>query len=143
MIRSGLASLVVLSTETEPHVITEILRVEPTDVVLRGTELRSGRVQECHVWRVDSDRMDNTSDDQSGTIALRWVLDAGRAAAGRVGQLPGDCETRIWWTADSDSTQGGFVLPIELMQEIVAIGVDLYTTVNLDDSRAVDPELQP
>ena len=54
--------------------------------------------------------------------------------------LPADCETCIWWTADSDSTQGGFVLPVELMAQLAALGVDLYTRVNLDDRTDAEHE---
>ncbi|WP_336640961.1 DUF4279 domain-containing protein [Microbacterium sp. USHLN272] len=140
MIQSGLALFVVRSMETPLESITEVLGIQPTGVIPRGTVLRSGRVQECNVWCIDSDRMDNTEDDRTGTVALRWLLDACRPAAGRVPRLPADCETRIWWTADSDSTQGGFVLPVELMAQIAALGVDLYTTVNLDDRTDAERE---
>lgn len=133
MIQSGLATLTVLSITTTPETISSILGIEPTRVVLKDTVLRSGWVQKANAWTVDSDRMDNTPDDQTGTGALRWLLERCRPAAGRVELLPEDCQTRIWWTADSDSTQGGFVLPVELAAEIAALGADVYTTINLED----------
>jgi hypothetical protein len=35
---------------------------------------------------------------------------------------------------DSDSTQGGFVLPVDLTDKLSELGVDVYATVYLDDS---------
>lgn len=52
-------------------------------------------------------------------------------AEGKVEIQPDDCEARIWWSAYSDSVQGGFVLPIEISRRIVALGVDVYATVYL------------
>lgn len=133
MIQSGLATLTVLSITTTPETISSILGIESTRVVLKDTVLRSGWVQKTHVWSIDSGRMDNTPDDRTGTGALRWLLERCRPAAECVALLPDDCQTRIWWSADSDSTQGGFVLPVELAAEVAALGVDVYTTIHLED----------
>jgi hypothetical protein len=130
MIRSGRASLVVLSIDTEPATISEILALEPSEVVQKGAALPSGRVREQHVWSLDV--------DQTGTRALRELLVRVRAAFGRVGNLPNDCETRVWWLADSDSSHGGFVLPVDLVEQISALGVDLYATVYLDEEAEDD-----
>lgn len=132
MIRSGRASLVVLSTETDPSTISEVLALTPTTVELTGTVLRSGRVREHHVWSLDVGTLHN-DDDLTGTRALRELLVRARPAFGRIGELPTDCDVRVWWSADSDSTQGGFVLPIELVDQLSALGVDVYATVYLDD----------
>lgn len=133
MIRSDRASLVVLSIDTEPATISEILALEPSKVVQKGAVLRSGRVRGHHVWSLDVESLNNTEDDQTGIRALRELLVRVRAAFGRVGNLPNDCEMRVWWLADSDSSQGGFVLPIDLVEQISALGVDVYATVYLDD----------
>lgn len=133
MIRSGRASLVVLSTDTAPATISEILALAPSEVVQKGAVLRSGRVREQHVWSLDVESLDNTDDDHTGTRALRELLLRASGAFGRVGNLPNDCETRVWWSADSDSSQGGFVLPIDLVKQISALGVDVHATVYLDD----------
>ncbi|CAN7346617.1 DUF4279 domain-containing protein [Microbacterium sp. LjRoot45] len=137
MIRSGRASLVVLSTETDPSTVSEVLALTPTTVELKGTVLRSGRVREHHVWSLDVGTLDN-DDDLTGTRALRELLVRARPAFGRVGALPTDCDVRVWWSADSDSTQGGFVLPIDLVGQISALGADVYATVYLDDDAAGD-----
>jgi hypothetical protein len=55
------------------------------------------------------------------------------AAFGRVTDLPTDCDARIWWSLDSDSTQGGFILPADLADSISALGVDIHATVYLDE----------
>lgn len=47
---------------------------------------------------------------------------------------------RIWWSADSDSSQGGFVLPVELAVQIAALGVDLYGTVFVEPEAADEEE---
>ena len=133
MIRSGRASLVVISTDTEPAAISEMLGLTPTRVVHKGTVARSGPVRENHVWSLDVDTLDNTGGDQTGTRALRELLMRSRPAFGRVANLPEDCDARIRWSMDSDSTQGGFVVPADLTDEISDLRVDLYATVYLND----------
>ncbi|GAA1940969.1 hypothetical protein [Agromyces allii] len=133
MIQSGRASLTVVSRETEPTLISEILGLEPTSMKLRGSASRSGRLLDHNVWTMDIDHSRNTEDDQTGTRALRELVAAARPGVGQF-QLPStDCSARIWWSADSDSTQGGFVLPVELAAGIAELGVDVYATVYLDD----------
>lgn len=140
MIQSGLASFTVLSRETPPDAITRILGIEPTEIKHKGTVLRSGRVQECNVWSIHSERVENTPEDRTGTLALRWLLERTRAAAGRVADLPDDCEPRIWWSAYSDSPQGGFVLPVELSHEISALGTDMYVSVYVEEEDSDEPD---
>lgn len=133
MIQSGRASLVVLSTGTTPEFVSKTLALEPTEVRRRGSILRSGRVRESHVWSLEVDTARNTADDQTGAGALQELLARCTPAFGRVGDLPADCDARVWWWADSDSAQGGFVLPIRLTEAIAALGVDVYATVHFND----------
>ena len=128
MIQTGQASLVVLTTETAPDEVSEMLGLVPSEMHLKGSPLQSGRVRERHVWTLDVGQMDNTEEDQSGTRALRELLNQCQAAAGRVASLPSDCEARIWWSAYSDSHQGGFVIPADLTQQLASLGVDLFGT---------------
>lgn len=121
-----------MSTDTEPETISEILALAPSETAQRGAILRAGRVREHHVWSLDVESVDNTEEDQTGTRALRELLRRASGAFGRVPNLPNDCEARVWWSADSDSSQGGFVLPVDLAQQISALGVDVYATVYLD-----------
>lgn len=133
MIRAGRASLAVTSDETDPDVVTHHLALAPTKVIHKGEVRRSGRIREHHVWALDVDTFSNDDEDQTGTRALKVLLDRCRPASGRIESLPADCHARISWSADSDSTQGGFVLPAELAAQIAALGVDVYATVYLDD----------
>lgn len=136
MIQSGIASFVVLSTDTEPEAVSELLGLVPTSIRRRGEVSRSGWFREVHAWSLDVDRIDNDEDDRTGTKPLRELLDLCRPAEGRIGELPDDCEARIHWSAYSDSLQGGFILPIALTHRIAALGVDMFTDVYLDDGEA-------
>lgn len=131
MIQSGIASFVVHSTATVPEDISEALGLDPTSVRRSGDVLRSGRPVEHHTWSLDVHCHDNDEDDRTGTRPLRELLDLCGPAEGKIEILPDDCEARIWWSAYSDSVQGGFVLPIEISRRIVALGVDVYATVYL------------
>lgn len=133
MIQSGRASLTVVSTETHPALISEILGLVPTRMRLRGSVGRSGRPLDQNVWTMDVERRFNTEADKTGTRALSDLVTAARSGIGRFPLLPTDCSARIWWSADSDSTQGGFVIPVELAAGIAELGVDVYATVYLDE----------
>ena len=133
MIQSGRASLTVVSTETDPALISEILGLVPTRTKLRGSVSRSGRVLDHNVWTIDVGHSLNTEDDKTGTRALSDLIAAARSGIGRFPFLPTDCSARIWWSADSDSTQGRFVIPVELAAGITELGVDVYANVYLDD----------
>ncbi|WP_395244019.1 hypothetical protein ACGGZK_18140 [Agromyces sp. MMS24-K17] len=132
MIQSGRASLTVISTETDPARVSEILDLVPTETKLRGWVGRSGRRLEHNVWKMDVARESNTQADQTGTRALSELVAGARAGAGRFPLLPPDCSARIWWSANSDSTQGGFVIPVELAAAIAELGIDVYATVYLE-----------
>lgn len=95
--------------------------------------MRSGRILERHTWWLDVAELKNAGEDETGTRALRELLDTCKPASGRFTQLPGDCEVRISWSACSDSAQGGFVLPADLAGQIAALGVDVYATVYFDE----------
>ncbi len=138
MIRAGRASLAVTFDETDPEVVTQHLGLSPTEVVRKGDASRSGRIHAHNVWALDVGTLSNDDGDHTGTTALRVLLDRCRPAFGRIPSLPVDCHARIVWSADSDSTQGGFVLPAELAAQIAALGVDVYATVYLDEAEATD-----
>ena len=139
MIQSGRASLSVVSTETDPALISEILGLAPTLVKLRGSARRSGRLLEHNVWTIDVGRSWNTDADKTGTRSLQDLVNHVRPAIGRFPLLPADCDARIWWSADSDSTQGGFVISTDLAANIAELGVDVYATVYLgEDSNSAE-----
>lgn len=141
MIRSDRAFFSVQSTFTTPAEISQILALEPTDVTEMGTVSRLGRVREHHSWSIRIETLDNTDEDQTGTRALRTLLEQCISARGRVEELPTDCDARIWWSGDSDSSQGGFVLEADLAQMIAALAIDLMATVYFDDDESVTSSL--
>ncbi|WP_127794362.1 DUF4279 domain-containing protein [Agromyces sp. LHK192] len=136
MIQSGRASFIVSSSETDPAAISSFLELDPTSITNAGTARRSGRVAGHHTWIVDTGDIDNTSDDQTGTHAVRTLLQLIRPALGKIASLPPDCASRIQWSTYSDSVQGGFVMPAELARAIGEFGVDVYGTVYLEDVHA-------
>ncbi|AWB96278.1 hypothetical protein DCE93_11975 [Agromyces badenianii] len=142
MIQSGRASLTVVSTETDPALISEILGLVPTRVALRGSVRRSGRPLEHNVWTIDVEQSPNADADadETGTQALRDLVTGARPAIGKLSRLPDDCDAKIWWSADSDSTQGGFVLRAELAASIAELGVDVYATVYLEGGESTEAE---
>lgn len=133
MIQSGRASFIVSSSETDPAAISNLLGLNPTSITNAGTPRESGRVSDHHTWSIDTGEVDNTSDDQTGTGAVRKLLELIQPALGKVSHLPPDCEPRIQWSAYSDSVQGGFVMPADLAAAIGECCVDMYCTVYLDD----------
>lgn len=137
MIRSHRAFLAAQSTITTPAEISDILTLEPTDVPEMGSVSRSGRVREHHNWSIQVDTLDNTGEDQTEMQALRTLLEHCIPARGRVKELPTECDARIWWSGDSDSNQGGFVVEADLAQMITALGIDLMATVYFDDDETV------
>lgn len=132
MIQSGLASLAVVSNETDPARISEILGLLPTSIKRRGSVSLSGRTLDHNVWTLDVGRSANSDADETGTGALHNLFSVARPAGGKFPLLPADCDARIWWTADSDSTHGGFVISADLATNIAAIGIDVYATVSLE-----------
>lgn len=79
MIQSGRASLVVTSVETDPDAVSALLTLDPSKVDRTGTALRSGRIRAHHVWSLNVGSLDNTDDDQTGTRALRELLELSRS----------------------------------------------------------------
>lgn len=71
--------------------------------------------------------------DQTGFGSVRALVSVFRGKAATLARLRPDCETIIWWSGDSDSTQGGFVLPADLIADLAAFGCDLYGTAFLDE----------
>ena len=93
---------------------------------------------EHNVWTFDLGRTSNPDGDQTGTRALQDLVNHARPAIGRFPLLPADCDARIRWSADSDSTQGGFVISTGLAANILELGVDVYATVYLEDSNSAE-----
>ncbi len=138
MIQFARASFSIHSTETDPDRITEALGLQPTKVGRIGEGRGLGKPRSRHYWGVDGPRLGNTEEDQTGSAALAELVSIMRPAAGKVQNLPADCDAAIWWSADSDSTQGGFVLPAELLSALAELGVPLFGTIYVESDDEPD-----
>lgn len=136
MIVSSRATLSMYSDTLTVTDITERVGLEPHDSHEKG-ERRvvasgKGRPYERAYWSYGVDTTNNTPEDETGTRALRLLLDVLEPAIDRIASLRSDCDLIVWWSGDSDSTQGGFVLPAELLTDLVRLKADLYGTTYLD-----------
>lgn len=133
MITSGNAFFKVSSTVTTPERITDLLGVAPTSVEHTGDVRRMGSVAREHRWTLEADERPNPDDDESGSAALTELLDRLQVAGPLRDVLPEDCSAGIQWWASSDSSQGGFVLPAQLLARLGTLGVGVWGTVYFHD----------
>jgi hypothetical protein len=107
---------------------------EPTRAALAGRRLKPQYMthQRAH-WSFESDDSLMESDDGTGFGSLRVLVGHFRERSDALMSLRSDCETIIWWAGDSDSAQGGFVIPADLLADLALLGCDLYGTAYLDD----------
>ncbi|HEY4153164.1 MAG TPA: hypothetical protein VGM38_07555 [Pseudolysinimonas sp.] len=118
--------------DLEPHESNEV--GEPTRAALAGRDLKPEAMayQRAH-WSFTADESLVDPEDETGFSSLRVLLDVFRDRANAISSLRPDCETVIWWSGDSDSSQGGFVIPADLLADIALLGCDLYGTAYLID----------
>jgi hypothetical protein len=86
------------------------------------------------------------SDDESGFASVRQLVDAFRDKSQELAQLRINYRTVIWWSGQSDSFQGGFVIPADLLSDLGALGCDLFGTVYTgegDDPESIPGHLEP
>lgn len=123
--------------------ITSTLGLEPsrnadlgelTRAALAGRRLEPRFMihQRTH-WSFDADESLDDSDDPTGVRSLRVLVGHFRLRTDALRSLRPDCETIIWWSGDSDSAQGGFAIPADLLADLALLGCDLYGTAYLDD----------
>jgi hypothetical protein len=145
MIVTNRATLAVYSDEMSATAISEVLgiqphssneRGDPTAAALAGIDVRTDLLthQRAH-WSFDADLSDVDPDDGTGFGALRALIEAFRSKFEALNDLKPRCELIVWWSGYSDSDQGGFVIPADLLVDLAAMGCDLYGTAYLDDSR--------
>lgn len=143
MIRHNRASLCVYSDKSSVPQITEMLGVEPERSGDIGDPTPSGRAgrnltppyarYQRTFWCLHEDADDTDAEDQTGFSAVRKVVDRVLPVAHKLADLRNDGETIIWWSGDSDSTQGGFVLQADLLAKISVLGCHLYGTTFLGE----------
>lgn len=143
MIEFDRATLAIYSDSRTVADITASLLLDPTEAADIGDPTRAGLAGRPYkprylsyqrtTWTlyVNSDR--TTSQGDSGVAALRRLVEVLLPLAASLESLREDCETVIWWSGDSDNSQGTFVLPVSLIKDLAAIGCEVRGTVFLDD----------
>lgn len=133
MIVSSRATLSVYSETVTAAEVTAALGIEPT----RSSE-RAGSTKPRSHWTLDVAEVD--PDDAGGFEAVARLVGLLRDRADALAALRPACETIIWWSGDSDGTQGGFVIPAALLVDLAALGCDLYGTAYLAETDARDDD---
>lgn len=143
MIIHDRATLAVSSDETTAASMTEVLRLKPTSSHEKGDSTpaaRAGRVvsgdrlvESSALWAYDADESAADISDETGFRTLRVLIDALSSRVDELALLRATCDTTIWWSGDSNSTQGGFVLPVDMIRQLSLLGCDVYGTTFLDD----------
>ncbi|KRC58668.1 hypothetical protein ASE14_19195 [Agromyces sp. Root81] len=127
MIRWNRASLAIHSTRLNRDEITRRLGIEPSaERQRRSSALRA-------VWTLDLTDDPRESGDHTGMGSLRRLVDVLAPNREALHHLRDDCELRIWWSGDSDSTQGGFVMPADLLVSLGQLDIDVFGTAFLED----------
>jgi hypothetical protein len=124
--------------------ITAILGLQPSESAEKGEPKRAalaGRqlaprhmTYERSQWSFDAEKSAADPDDETGFASLRVLVDVFRDKGQLLESLRADCETIVWWSGDSDSSQGGFVLPADLLADLARLGCDLYGTAFLGEA---------
>ena len=141
MICANRASLVVQSDALTVAEITAMLGVEPTasgDVGSptpagrSGRDLRPAHLRYQRTYWSPTDYDEGSGSDQTGFAALRRLIATLESRRHALELLREQDETVLFWSGDSDSTQGGFVIESDLLHDLAASGCDLYGTAFLD-----------
>ncbi len=123
--------------------MTQTLRLSPTSWNEKGDPTlaakagrdasRSRLVEPRARWSYHADGSAADPSDETGFRTLRVLIDVLSSRTRELAALRATCETVIGWSGDSDSSQGGFVLPSAMMNDLAALGCDLYGTTYLDE----------
>lgn len=137
VIANGDATLIIKSDSVTSAQITDALGLQPTRTAERGDVVspRIERVREDALWALDGEPNSDPS-DQTGFGSMRNLLAALEGKAEAIEALRMSCDIILDWHGFSDSEQGGFVMPADVIRAAAALGCDLFGTVYLDP----DPE---
>lgn len=148
MIRYNRSSLCVYSESRTAQEVTEVLGIEPTESHEKGAPTRAGLAgrplkaqyltYQQSGWIYDADESSGDPDDQTGFSSLRTLVDVFADRADALAELRENCDTVIWWSGDSDSSQGGFVIPAALLADTARLGCDLRGTAWIDSDDVHD-----
>lgn len=146
MIRRNRASLSIRSDAYSVAEITSMLGIEPDESGDVGTLTRAGRAgrdvaparlrHQRTFWSITEKDDGDSRDDRTGFAALRRLVNRVAPNAQALADIRESGETVLWWSGDSDSVQGGFVLEADLIADVSRLGCDVYGTAYLDDGEA-------
>jgi len=129
VIRENSAALIVSSTERTVEDVSAHLGLNPTSSHEMGEEtLNSRKVPPGSVPRFEKDSRwvfgvdDDGADDETGFGSVRQLLAALEGREDAVRALHGDFDVWIQWTGFSDSDQGGFVIPSDVLPGLARLG---------------------
>lgn len=152
MIQGNRASLSIHSDTKTVAEISAMLGLEPTDWGDKGDLTPAGRAGRNYAperlthqrtfWSLTESVDEPNADDQTGFSALRALVVRLEPNAPVLMELRQGGETTLWWSGDSDSTQGGFVLEADLIHDLSKLGCDVFGTAFLaeDDDEDGDED---
>lgn len=82
-------------------------------------------------WSITDTDDDTDPEDGTGFASLRKLVARLAPHVNALADLRRTGETIIWWSGDSDSTQGGFVLEADLIVALAGLGCPVYGTAYL------------
>lgn len=140
----GSASLQISSRTRTAASVTEALDIRASQMAEKGDArlnregepIRGPRpLYEYALWslKVDGDEVlpSATDDDAAGFISLRLLVAqlAGKARILENLRASGEYDMHVSWYGTSGSSQGGFVLPADLLSALAELGCDLFGNV--------------
>jgi hypothetical protein len=142
MIRGNRASFSVYSDTKTVSEISVMLGLEPTRFGDKGDLTPAGRAgrdlaperlryQQTH-WSLAVEN-EPSQGDQTEFSSLRELMARLQPSPQALAELRQGGETRLWWSGDSDSTQGGFVLEADLISYLAKLGCDVFGTAYLTE----------
>lgn len=150
MIRNNRASLSVQSDTYTVAQISDMLGIEPEsagdvgDLTRSGLAGRSMKPQyltyQRTFWSLHEQSPEADGEDETGFSALRTRVKRLLPVEDRLAELREGGETVIWWSGDSDSTQGGFVLEPDLLEALSVLGCPVHGTAFLSEAAERDAE---
>lgn len=150
MIRNNRASLSVHSDTYTVAQISHMLGIEPESAGDVGDLTPSGRAgrnmkpqyltYQRTFWSLHEESPEAEGEDETGFSALRKLVERLLPVKDRLAELREGGETVIWWSGDSDCTQGGFVLEPDLLDALSVLGCHIYGTAFLSEDVERDAE---
>ncbi len=151
MIVSSRSTLQISSDSLTVAEMTSVLGIAPHHSHEKGDATRSalaGRKLEAEymtypsaLWSFEADESAVDPDDHTGFGSLRVLVEAFSGRLGALNSLKQSCKLAISWAGESDSSQGGFVIPADLLADLAAMGCDLYGTAYIDDKGGDDTDV--